>query len=802
MSDFKSMNCQARRKSIALKRKKNSRTLTEAKSTEGYLLKAGAFGVTALLGLPHGALAQTVVPPSNGPCVVDGTTVTCTGDVSSGIEVNGATINTLIIEDVDAPGIVAGPVVDGINFTTTADSLNIRSTSDIVAEEFGIFADLNGDGNVTIDTAGDITSLEEDAIDLETTNGNINLTVDGNITSLEGHAIDANVVNDGDINIVVTGDITTLPDGSEAIEADVNGDGNITVIFEGNINSDNDGIELEIDGDGDIRIVSRGNIFAETDDGLEGDVDGDGDITIISIGSVDAANGGIEAQVEGDGNITIETTGSVTGRGNDGVQTDIDGDGTISITTNGTVFGDDFGIVAEVNGDGSIDIVNTADVTSVRSAAIGVIGRAGVSPATITNSGTLTGGNGFAIDLQDEGNDVVNLLPGSRLNGAADFGNNNPNDVDTLNFARGLNTSVNFADASGDDSDLASAPEIINFGGAGVLINNGLTAVAVDTSGFAAQGTVISDLTDVIFNTIETADPVPAAQENQVSQGYGALDRFGVESGSQVWVSGVGGYREVTADGSNVGYDHRFYGLISGIESSEIIDAGTVGFLAGYSDSRVSLDENAGETDVTSYFGGAYWKRDFNGFSLNAAFVAGVTDNDTTRNVDGQQAEGEFDGTFYAPSIAVAVPINNWANPAYFSARANYVLLQLDEYTETGVDLPLTVEDRDVSLFNTRAQLNFPQTITRSNGGVLDLNWTMGIDATFDAGSDDIDAIVAATPFSFVANAEDTVAGFFGLDLGYSSADGLRTVGFNGEFQPTFDGGFGAVAELRAIFRF
>ncbi len=802
MSNFNSMNRKTRRKSTSLTRKSKTKTHSAKRTSDHSLLSASAFGVTALLSLPQGAIAQTVVPPSNGPCVVEGATVTCSGDVSSGIEVTGSTINTLVISNVDTPGIETGPGVDGINFTTTAESLTINSSSDISADQFGIFADLDGDGDVVVSSSGNVTSQQTDAIDLETTNGDINLTSTGNITSLEGHAIDANVVNDGDINIVSVGDITTLPDGSEGIEADVNGDGNITVRSTGNITSDNDGIELEVEGDGDIRIESRGNVFAETDDGLEGDVDGDGDITIISIGNIDADNSGIESDVDGNGDITIVSNGNVTGRSNDGVQAEVNGDGTISITTAGTVSGDDFGIVAEVNGNGSIRIDNRADVTSNRNAAIAVIDRVGVSPATITNSGSLTGGNGFAIDLQGVGNDVVNLLPGSVVNGSVDFGSDDPKDIDTLNFERGLNGAVNFADASGGDNDLASAPEVINFGGAGVVINNGLTAVAVDTTGFAAQGTFISDLTDAIFNTIDTADPVPVAPQNQVSQGYGALDRFGVENGSQVWISALGGYREVVADGANVGYDHRFFGLISGVESSEIIDNSSVGFLAGYSDSRVSLNENAGETDITSYFGGAYWKRDFSGFSLNAAFVAGATDNEATRNVGDQNAEGDFDGTFYAPSIAVAVPINNWDKPAYFSARANYVLLQLDEYTETGVDLPLTVEDRNVSLFNTRAQLNFPQTFTQSNGGVFDLNWTLGIDATFDAGSDDVEAIVAATPFSFVANAEDMVAGFFGLDVGYSSEDGLRTVGFNGEFQPTFDGGFGAVAELRAIFRF
>ena len=43
-----------------------------------------------------------------------------------------------------------------------------------------------------------------------------------------------------------------------------------------------------------------------------------------------------------------------------------------------------------------------------------------------------------------------------------DFGNSNPNDIDTLNFLPGLNANVEFRDASGSDSNAQSAPEIVN----------------------------------------------------------------------------------------------------------------------------------------------------------------------------------------------------------------------------------------------------------------------------------------------------------------------------------------------------
>ncbi|SLN64477.1 Autotransporter beta-domain protein [Roseovarius albus] len=803
MPVVKTLNRKMRRRENALKKDQSHHFANESRTSTRLTtpLTLGAIGLGAIIGLPTPTIAQTIVPPSNGPCTVSGATATCTGDLSAGIEVNGPTITTLNVNNVDAPG-VGSSGGDGINFVTPSGAINITVVGNINAEDNGIFADLNGNGDVNVTTTGNITAQENDGIDLETTNGNINLRSTGNITALDDHAIDINVVSDGDVNVVSVGDLTTQPDGGEAIEVDVNGNGNISVTSIGNIDSDSDGIELDVDGNGDITIMSQGNIFAEVNDGLEGDVDGNGNITIISKGNIDADDSGIEADVDGNGNIVIVSSGDVMGRENDGVQAEVNGNGKISITTAGTVYGENYGVVAEVVGNGSISIVNSADV-SAGDAAIAVINRPGAAPATITNSGSLTGGNGFAIDLQGNGNDVVNLLPGSVVNGAVDFGNGNPNDIDTLNLAPGLNAAVNFADASGSDNDLASAPEIINFGGAGVLINGGLTAVAVDTTGFAVQGTFISDLTNAIFGAVDNATPTPTPSVgDQVSRNWLGYDDNRAGNGSRIWGTAFGGFNNVDASGSNVGFDHNITGLVSGIETDNLGVEGTFGVLAGYSDSNISLDADAGDVDIEAYYGGVYWKRDYGRFSLNAAFVAGATDNESTRNGDQEQAVGEFDGAFYSPSISVAAPITSWETPAFVSARANYVFMQLDGYTETGSSLPLTIGDRDVSILNTRAQLNLPRTIEYSNGGSTHINWAFGLDATVDVGSDDVDAIVAATPFSFVADTEDSAAGFFGVGANYHSSDGNSTIGFNSEIQSVFGGGLGVMGELTASFRF
>jgi len=132
----------------------------------------------------------------------------------------------------------------------------------------------------------------------------------------------------------------------------------------------------------------------------------------------------------------------------------------------------------------------------------------------------------------------------------------------------------------------------------------------------------------------------------------------------------------------------------------------------------------------------------------------------------------------------------------------SYTGLFLDGYTETGGILPLTVGDRDVGVFSTRAQLTLPQLINNKDGSTTRVDWRAGIDAQFDAGSDNVSLTVAATPFSFSADLDNQVAGFIGSSVTYTSQNGLYNLSASGEIQSTFDGGYKAIGQLRAAVNF
>ncbi|MEM7215469.1 MAG: autotransporter outer membrane beta-barrel domain-containing protein [Pseudomonadota bacterium] len=472
-----------------------------------------------------------------------------------------------------------------------------------------------------------------------------------------------------------------------------------------------------------------------------------------------------------------------------------------------------------------VEITNFGNISSTTGAGIlvgrdqrGLIARANMvdgglpdSSTTITNAGRISGGNGFSIDLRGDGNDVVNLLAGTTLDGAIDFGNGNdgmggfnPNDIDTLNIGPGVNAVINFADSSRRDSDLESAPEIINVAGASAVLNNGMTVVAVDTTNESGQAPSIAGFTDALFNALDFGGSAQGSFGPQGSFGFGAVGENGEVSdgGRRLWGSVFGGYQDFEANGNLVGFEHSFFGLASGVEIGDAELDGVFGLLGGYGDSSISADFNAGSTDIDTFFGGVYWKRDYGSHRVHAAFVAGATDNETSRQVGGMTASGEFDGVFYAPSVTVAVPLDAFETPMYASARANYVHLDLDGYTETGIALPLTVPDRDVSIFNVRAQLNLPQTTEQSSGTVTNVNWFAGVDGTFDAGTEEVTAIVGGAPLAFEASTRDDVGGFVGLNIDHTSADGMKTFGFNGEFLSTVDGTVEVLGELTATFDF
>lgn len=772
--------------------------------------------------------------------------VNSTGDVNTvgnyafaigGIKIYGnGDVSITSTGDISTNGLLAAGVGGAIQ--SASGNITVTSNGNVSTQgamSFGVLAQRtygSGSGDTSLTSVGDISTTGDSspgvgviqALLMGSSNATISST--GTITTQGSYSsgiIAQQLGGDGNITITSNGDITAPGSSSAGIVAYLTTNmGNVDIMSTGNISSYDDSI-YGATVNGNVSIINNGNITSSVEEGIDAEIANNGNITVNTQGTVTSEDEAIDATVRNDGDISITNNGPLISNDSNGIDTNIYGSGNTSILNNGDINADVVGIFAGIGGAGSITIENSASLTAQEGI---VVYRApmAVANATITNSGSVTGTSGSAINLAGNGNDTVNLQPGSTITGAIDFGNGNDgaggtntNDIDTLNFAPGLNAVVNFADAGGPgqgDSDLESAPEIINFGSAGVVTNGGFTAIALDTSTFAAQGPVANDLVDATLNALEVGGTLQV-QLDSAPQTASLTDerRFAADvdisaparrdRNLRLWGSLFGGVSEVGATTTTSTFDHHFGGLVSGIEGGDIDRHGTFGVLGGYSESAINQENGLGDLDISSGFGGIYWKRAFELFNLNLSVLGGFTDNQQTRIVGGLAANGNFNGRFIAPSATVSIPIDTFEQRFVLSSRVSYVNLNLDGFTETGAAAGLlTIGDRTVSLFNVRGLLTLPHSDINDDGSQTDVNVGVGVEATFNTGSDVVNASTLGTPFSFTTDTTDDVVALFNLRLGHTFAGGRTNIGATAEVQSDFDANFQASGTLSASFKF
>ncbi len=416
--------------------------------------------------------------------------------------------------------------------------------------------------------------------------------------------------------------------------------------------------------------------------------------------------------------------------------------------------------------------------------------------------------------------------------------------MDTLNALPGFNGVVVFEDNSGLDTDLESMPEAWS-DNITIIGNTAVAkAVVIDPSGFAASGLFLRSFTGAIFNSIDNSSyaPTDGMSANSLAGTYGFKQRhwasgFGnrqvinasvnmdtapgaglnlqgvarsmaSDSAPLYWFSGFGGQQKVDAGDNHVELDHDFAGGMAGAEAS--IDGGILGLFGGYGKSDVDIAFDAGSTDVNSIFGGAYWKQDYDAFTLHLALLGGSADHQFRRVAAGvtpSTAKGSADGWFISPSATFIAPIKAMPVTTFGSFRASYAGMFLDDYTETGVTTPLVVSDRDIHLLSTRAQLAFPSSFSLEDGSLAYLEILTGLDAHFDLGSDKVTASIAlpgggGSPAKFSAYLDDEVSGFLGARLSHFDRGGDVSFTLSTELQSTFSGSYEAVGEVKVTLRF
>ncbi|MEP1332034.1 MAG: hypothetical protein ABJK43_04995, partial [Lentilitoribacter sp.] len=372
-----------RRQASLVRKSRNNLTAKKRLFSSGFATSS----VAAALIFTGSQSVHAQVGPGDPLCVVEGAAVTCSGDLSTGVAVDGtpaSTIDTLIIDAVTAPGITPAVDQDGVSFTNNAGgNITVNSTANISTQgatfSSGIAASIFNDaGDISITSTGEINTAGDDsdgivALIESAPTGTIEIDNAGTIDTVgvNGRGIDvlSRALLDADITITNTGDITTLEGGdnyalgSRGISAVLYGGGAIDIINNG---------DLETSGQ-----FSRA-INAFTNGGTTAPITIENNGSIITSGD-DAE--GIQVFNYASGTAAITNTASLSTNGSEASAIQVN-KGVFSTST-----------IVPSAGDGDVIINNSGDISTAGAFSRGIDTRLinpGAATTTIVNTGDIT----------------------------------------------------------------------------------------------------------------------------------------------------------------------------------------------------------------------------------------------------------------------------------------------------------------------------------------------------------------------------------------------------------------------------
>ncbi|KZK78229.1 Extracellular serine protease precursor [Pseudovibrio sp. W64] len=384
---------------------------------------------TAIIVLPSVAImpvrAQSVSPQPQ--CSISGSTVTCSGDLSVGVDIQGGAggaYTNLIIENVTT-NITPSFFLPGILFESNGDITINSDTGDFITSTDGrnaIEVDPDG-GDVSLTHTGGIQTISQYASGVEVRDADaVTITHTGDITTDGYYSRGIEVVLSQEISITHTGDITTTGNYyAQGIYATTQGGstGAITITQTGNVNT-TDGASTTLfarsDGTGDVEITHVGVLTTVGNDsrGIFARARGVGAVTIDQSGTITTGGNaahGIMVYSENTATVTHSGTINANGTNSDGILV-ADGNNPANSfqvnLTDSTIDAQSFGINIQTVGDTTFTLTGTNAISGVVDDIKG-----GTGDDTINNSGTLTSTNG--IDL-DAGTNAFNNLSGARFN--------------------------------------------------------------------------------------------------------------------------------------------------------------------------------------------------------------------------------------------------------------------------------------------------------------------------------------------------------------------------------------------------
>jgi outer membrane autotransporter protein len=378
-----------------------------------------------LLGM--GMLASK---PAMAVCVLDGDTLTCSGDLTTGVsnprDFTVPPVHSLVVNDLTAD---IAPTADNSSeregvFFRAEFSTEPVITLDVDTGEFVIRTDQEVDvggalgvgvtaqeSDLIVNVTGDIFTDAGDTSqalmaatavsgDITVTSAGVRDTVGPNADGIWVVKLDTFVfieqegddiiildesmgLGDGNITLAHTGAITTRGESSDGVRA-VLGAGLIDLDITASIATQGDessGIFslaeasiMDIHSSGDISTIGEASL------GIVAQTQFDGDITITSTGNIQTQGNladGINVLVGEDGGVSITSTGNIgtSGDNADAIRAELVGEGAILVASEGnlaTTGANATGLVANHLGDGNIFVVSVGDITTSGQLAHGV----------------------------------------------------------------------------------------------------------------------------------------------------------------------------------------------------------------------------------------------------------------------------------------------------------------------------------------------------------------------------------------------------------------------------------------------
>ena len=277
-------------------------------------------------------------------------------------------------------------------------------------------------------------------------------------------------------------------------------------------------------------------------------------------------------------------------------------------------------------------------------------------------------------------------------------------------------------------------------------------------------------------------------------------DALPEKMGPVFWATALGGYRSQDGSDDEAGFRNSLGGVMFGLEG-EVSDHWRGGGFIGAAGGSARVDGSIHDIDHSSFFGGGYLGYasvlNFADLSLSVGSMRQNSDRRIANNtVQGgiETAHAKFDGVYVSPSVAVGTRMEVGGTVVVPSLRLRYAGLFLDGYEERGAEDALTVDSRNVHVFEARGQVALPLTPWATESGVLATRLRAGVDGIAQSRGN-VSATLLGQDIVFTPGGDrGAIRGFAGADFTFVNASSMQING-------TVEAGYGSDQAFIAVAR-